>query len=169
MLPIPSWALTLSFWLHMLATVAWLGGLAALALIVIPSLRRSLKPKEFANWLTALNKRLDPIGWLSLGLLTFTGLIQMDSNSNYQGLFNVSNPWAQAICFKHIAFAGMIGISAYITWVVAPALQQGALRRATGKQDATGQNWARRLQTMIVVNLVLGLIVLAFTALARTS
>ena len=26
---IPQWALLLSFWLHMLATVAWLGGLAA--------------------------------------------------------------------------------------------------------------------------------------------
>lgn len=169
MLPIPSWALTLSFWLHMLATVAWLGGLAALALIVIPSLRRSLRPKEFADWLTALNKRLDPIGWLSLGLLTFTGLVQMDSNSNYQGLFNFSNPWAQAICLKHIAFVGMIGVSAYITWVVAPAMQQGALRRATGKQDGTGQKWSRRLQMMIAINLALGLMVLALTALARTS
>jgi uncharacterized membrane protein len=167
--PIPSWALTLSFWLHMLATVAWLGGLAGLALIVIPSLRRSLKPKEFANWLTSLNKRLDPIGWFSLGLLTFTGLIQMDSNSNYQGLFNFSNPWAQAICLKHIAFVGMIGVSAYVTWIVAPALQQAALRRAAGKQDATGQKWTGRLQILIAVNFALGLIVLAFTALARTS
>jgi uncharacterized membrane protein len=169
MLPIPSWALTLSFWLHMLATVIWLGGLAALALIVIPSLRHSLKPKEFANWLTALNKRLDPIGWLSLGLLTFTGLVQMDSNSNYQGLFNFSSPWAQAICLKHIAFLGMIGVSAYITWVVAPALQRGALQSAAGKRDATGQKWTRRLQMMIAFNLALGLVVLAFTALARTS
>ncbi|MEX1071718.1 MAG: CopD family protein [Anaerolineales bacterium] len=169
MLPIPTWALTLSFWLHMLATVVWLGGLATLALIVLPSLRRSLKPKEFADWLTALNKRLDPIGWLSLGLLTFTGLVQMDSNSNYEGLFNFSNPWAQAICLKHIAFVGMIAVSAYITWVVAPALQQGALRRAAGRQDGAGKKWARRLQTMIFINLALGFLVLAFTALARTS
>jgi uncharacterized membrane protein len=168
MLPIPPWALTLSFWLHMLATVAWLGGLATLALIAIPSLRRSLKPKEFATWLTTLNKRLDPIGWLSLGLLTFTGLVQMDSNSNYQGLFNFSNPWAQAICLKHVAFVGMIAVSAYITWVVAPALQQSALRWAAGRQDSSGK-WTRRLQVMIAINLALGLIVLAFTALARTS
>ncbi|MEX1071067.1 MAG: hypothetical protein WEC37_00425, partial [Anaerolineales bacterium] len=121
-MPIPTWALTLSFWLHMLATVVWLGGLAALVLMVLPAMRRSLKPKEFASWLTNLNTRLDSIGWFSLGLLTFTGLIQMDSNSNYEGLFSISNPWSQAICLKHIAFFGMIAVSAYVTWGVAPAL-----------------------------------------------
>jgi uncharacterized membrane protein len=79
---IPHWALLLSFWLHMLATVAWLGGLAALALFVLPSMHRSLAPRDYANWVAALNQRLDPIGWFSLGLLIFTGLLQMDFASN---------------------------------------------------------------------------------------
>lgn len=153
----------------MLATVVWLGGLAALALFVLPAMRRSLNPEDFANWLSALNQRLDPIGWFCLGLLAFTGLLQMDSNPNYTGLLKLSNTWSQAIFFKHIAFFGMIGVSAYLTWGVAPALRRAALRRAKGKGEKEDQVWLQRFQRLIALNLILGFLVLAFTALARTS
>ena len=162
---IPAWALQLSFWLHMLATVVWIGALAALALLVLPSVRRALKPAEFAKWLSNLNQRLDPLGWFSLGLLTFTGLIQMEANPNYVGLFNLANPWAQAICMKHIVFLGMIGVSAYLTWIVAPALRRTALK-GSGSQLT---KIVSRFQNLVVLNLILGILVLAFTALARTS
>lgn len=168
-MPIPPWALLLSFWLHMLATVVWVGGLAALALIVLPAMQRVLKPREFATWLTALNKRLDPIGWFSLGLLTFTGLVQMDANPNYVGFLAFSNPWSQVILLKHMVFLGMIAVSAYITWWVAPALQRAAVFRARRVHDDSGLHWQTRLQQLIATNFVLGLIVLVFTALARTS
>ena len=39
----PSWALALVFWLHMLATVTWLGGLAAIAILVLPAAKLTLK------------------------------------------------------------------------------------------------------------------------------
>lgn len=166
---IPQWALLLSFWLHMLATVVWLGGLAALALFVLPAMRRSLSPKDFANSLSALNQRLDPLGWFCLGLLVFTGLLQMDSNPNYAGLLALSNLWSQAICLKHIAFFGMIAISVYLTWGVTPALRRAALGRAKGKGEKEDQVWLQRFQRLIALNLFLGFLVLAFTALARTS
>lgn len=168
-MPFPAWALPLAFWLHMLATVIWVGGLAALALIVLPTLRRSLKPRVFANWLTTLNKRLDPIGWFSLGLLTFTGLVQMEANPSYVGLLAVSNAWSQAILFKHIVFVGMIAVSAYVTWKVAPEVQRSALKQARGIRDGSDQYWQARLQQFIGLNLFLALLVLVFTAIARTS
>ena len=168
-MPIPPWALLLSFWLHMLATVVWLGSLAALALLVLPSIRRSLKPGEFAAWLDGLNRRLDPLGWFCLGILTFTGLVQMESNPNYVGLLSVSNDWALAICAKHIVFFSMIGVSAYLTWGLAPALRRAAIKRAKGKDLATDQAILARFQQLVVLNLSLGLLVLVFTALARIS
>lgn len=167
---IPAWALLISFWLHMLATVAWLGGLAALALFVFPSMRRTLTVKQFASWANALNRRLDPIGWFSLGLLTFTGLLQMDGNPNYEGLLSISNPWAVAICLKHVVFLGMIGVSAVLTWSVAPALGRAALQQARGKTSGVPvEQTLRRFQSLIVLNLLLGLLVLAFTAMARIA
>ncbi|MEX2161997.1 MAG: CopD family protein [Anaerolineales bacterium] len=168
-MPIPPWALLLSFWLHMLITVLWLGTLAALALFVLPAMRRSLKPPAFAAWLAGVNRRLDPLGWFSLGLLTFTGLVQMDANPSYVGLFAVSNPWAAAIFAKHVVFLGMIAVSGYLTWVVSPALGRAALRRARGAGAKADLPILGRFQILISANLTLGLLVLAFTALARIS
>ncbi len=166
---IPPWALLLSFWLHMLVTVIWLGSLAALAVLVLPSMRRNFKPAEYASWLTFLNERLDPLTWLALGLLTFTGLVQMEANPNYPGLFNLSNTWAQAICLKHIAFVGMIAVSGYVTWSLTPALRRAAITRAKGRQTNADQLLIRRFQLLVTLDLVFGLLILAFTALARTA
>ena len=161
-------ALLLSFWLHMLATVVWLGSLAALATFVLPSLRRSLKPADYASAVVSINRRLDPLGWFCLGLLTFTGLLQMDSSPSYQGLFAIVNPWSVAMCAKHLVFIGMILVSGYLTWSVAPALQTAALQRAGGKR-VLDQQVLRRFQLLIIANLALGILVLVFTALARVS
>jgi uncharacterized membrane protein len=166
---IPEWALLLSFWLHMAATVAWLGGLAALALVVIPSAKKSLSRHDFASWLTALNQRLDPIGWFSLGILVFTGLLQMDASPNYAGFLTLSNAWAVAICLKHIVFFGMIGVSGYLTWGVAPAMRRAAFSRGAKQGNNRLDFWLRRFQLLIGVNLGLGLLILVFTALARVS
>ena len=165
----PEWALLLSFWLHMLATVLWLGGLAAFVLLMLPGMRRSLEAKHFADWLRATNRRLDSIGWISLALLTATGLIQMSANPNYDGLFIVNNGWALAICLKHIAFGGMLVVSAYSTWGLSPALQRAALLRATVGDEGQEAPLLARLQRLIALNLILGVVVLAFTALARIA
>ncbi len=168
---IPDWALLISFWLHMLATAVWLGSLAALALFVLPSLRRRLPAREYAAWLRALNTRLDPLGWFSLGLLTFTGLMQMTPNPNYDGFLSISNPWAVAMLAKHLVFFAMIGVSAYLTWKVSPALGRAALRRARaqGRLDAGDQALLTQFQRLVTANLLLGLLVLVFTAWARIS
>jgi uncharacterized membrane protein len=153
----------------MFATVVWIGGLATLAILVIPLMRRSLKLREFYNWLAMLNKRLDPIGWFSLGLLTFTGLIQMEDNANYAGLLAVSNQWSQAILVKHILFLGMVLVSAYMTWVLAPAIQRSAFLGARKRTTSSPLPLENRMQQLITVNFILGLLVLVFTAIARIS
>lgn len=165
----PAWALTLSFWLHMLATVVWVGGLAVIALLVFPIARRTLEVQAYADFVRRVNKRLDPIGWFGLSLLTVTGLIQMSANPNYQGFLAFRNPWARAILFKHIAFLAIILISAYQTWNLAPRLERAALRRGLGKPAPGDQNLHRRESRLLAVNLVLGVIVLLLTALARVA
>ncbi|HEX7973402.1 MAG TPA: hypothetical protein VF498_03265, partial [Anaerolineales bacterium] len=81
----PAWALTLAYWLHMLATVVWIGGLAAVTLLVLPAARQALPSPAFAGLLSSIQRRLEPIGWLSLTVLIATGLVQMSASSNYKG------------------------------------------------------------------------------------
>src|SRR3989304_5046904 len=94
----PNWALVLSFWLHMLATIVGVGGLALLALVVWPGARAGPGPgPQLAALLGHLHKRFDPLAWGSLAVLIVTGLMQMSANPNYDGLLRITNPWTAAI------------------------------------------------------------------------
>ncbi len=165
----PDWALTLSFWLHMLATVVWIGGLAILSLVVIPAGRQNLPPDQYAVLLAGVQKRLDPLAWFSLALLVVTGLVQMTGNPNYDGLLAINNRWAAAILAKHVAFVGMTAVSAALTWWVLPGLRRAALRQSHGQPVPPSEQLHGRELRLLRLNLALGLVVLALTALARTA
>lgn len=166
---IPFWALSLAFWLHMVATVVWIGSLAALVILVLPVARRTLDSSTYVNFLDHLQRRLDPLGWLSLVLLLATGLFQLSANPNYEGFLSISNRWAVSILIKHILFAVMIAISAYMTWWLLPSLRRIALLREKGLDTQQTENLENREVWMLRVNLILGLLILGLTAIARAS
>jgi uncharacterized membrane protein len=162
-------ALTLAYWLHMLATVVWIGGLATLVLLVLPLSRRYLPASDYANLIGQIHRRLDPLAWMSLVILVGTGLFQMSANPNYQGFITIANRWSAAILLKHLVFLGMVGVSAYLTWGVLPALQRLALKRVAGQDASTAGQWHRREVFLLRLNFALGIVVLGLTALARAS
>jgi uncharacterized membrane protein len=166
MLQPPDWALTLIYWLHMLATVVWIGGLAALSFFVLPAARGSLDPGAYGRLLQGVQRRLEPLGWLCLAVLVGTGLFQMSANPNYQGFLVFNNRWAVAILLKHVVFALLAAASAYLSWGVLPRLRRLALRRAAETEAAGLRVQESRL---LQLNLVLSILILALTALARVS
>ena len=165
----PVWALSLMYWLHMLATVIWIGGLATMSILVLPSARQALDLSGYARLLTGMRRKLDLLGWLSLLVLLSTGMFQMSSNPNYLGFLSVNNQWSVAILVKHIVFLLMAGISAYLTWGIIPKLSRLALRQAEGQDTPEANELRHREALLLRINLVLGAIVLALTALARAS
>lgn len=168
---IPPWGLSIAYWLHMLATVIWIGGLAALGLFVLPAARRALDEPAYAAFLSALQTRFDPLSWFSLTLLAATGMFQMSANPNYNGFLAVDTAWAYAILVKHLLFFGMTGLSAYLTWGLLPQLRRLALRRAkTGDLPAAEAARLERQQLRLMqLNLALGIVILALTAIARSA
>jgi uncharacterized membrane protein len=164
------WALTLAYWFHMLATVVWIGGLSALSFIVLPSARKALNHEGYSLLLERYQQRLDWMGWLSLAVLFGTGMFQMSAHPNYEGFFSVENRWAAAIFTKHMVIFGMIGISAYLTWGVFPRIRRNAMLQAKGLQDdGKARNILKWNTRLVFLNLLLGAVVLALTALARVS
>lgn len=167
----PTWALWLAYWLHMLATVIWIGGLAALAIFVLPAARRVLDAPAYAAFLSGLQQRFDPLGWFSLVILTATGMFQMSASPGYQGFLAIENRWAAAILVKHLLFFGMAGLSAYLTWGVMPKIRRLALRRSASPQadEPEARRLAAQETRLLQLNLLLGVLVLALTAIARAS
>lgn len=166
----PTVALTIAFWLHMLATVTWVGGQAILSVVVFPISRKSLALEDHHRFLTAINRRMSTIGGLSLAVLIGTGLIQMSANQNFTGYLSTDSQWAVSILLKHIAFVGILLLSGYQTWNLAPAAERIALLQAKGRTTEDQQDILRRRELRILrVNVILSTIVLLFTALARVS
>ncbi len=180
----PTWALALIYALHMLSTVVWIGGLSALVMLVLPAAQRVLDMKSYAALLENIQRRLDPIGWFCLVVLAATGMFQMSANPNYHGFMAIDNGWAVAILLKHGVYVLMIGVSAYISGWVLPGLRRAALRLAKsqdGKDGKDGQKLSeqrdssaaaqmQRLNILLLrLNLVLAVLILALTALARAS
>ena len=123
----PTWVLTLIYWLHMLATVVWVGSLAAISLLVLPSIKRTLDPDTQLVFIEALQKRLEPIAWFSISLLIVTGLFQMSVNPHYDGFLSTSTQWSLAILTKHILGVFMVVTSAIQTWEVIPAIRRAII------------------------------------------
>lgn len=165
----PFWALSIAYWLHMLATVLWIGGLALLSLLVLPSARKTLDIQAYADFIDDLRRRLDSLGWLSIAILLASGMIQMSASEHYEGFLSIKNLWAGAILVKHLLFSLMVGLSSYVTWVILPGLRKSALLRAMGKESADFETLQQRSILLMQVNMVLGIGVLLLTAIARSA
>jgi uncharacterized membrane protein len=166
-----SLALTLIYSLHMLATVAWVGGLAAFALIILPAAKKGLPASAFDPFFGRMSTRLQLIGWFSLVVLVITGLFQMSAHPRYEGVLAINNTWSVAIFAKHIVIGSMVVISAYVTWILNPAYQRLALLKAKGALEDDSQLVRLQQREILALRLMLGIsvIVLLLTALARVS
>lgn len=165
----PAWALALVYWLHMLATVAWIGGIVSISILILPAARRSLKPVDQLAFIEALQKRLEPLAWFSLGLLIATGMFQLSANSHYNGFFDVSTQWSLAILVKHGLVALMVVVSAVQTWEVLPNIRRALLRRGKGATEGEYQKLQLREERLLRMNFILSILILAATALARSA
>jgi uncharacterized membrane protein len=160
--------LSLAYWLHMIATIVWVGGLALLALVVWPAARATLGDgPELAALVLRLQQRFAPLAWLSLAVLVVTGLIQMSASENYDGLLQIANPWAAAMLAKHLAVGGMVGLGVAQQWFVLPELGRLAVLRAQGRATPEAAALARRERLLTRLSLAAGVLVLGLTALAR--
>ncbi|MFZ3078368.1 MAG: CopD family protein [Bellilinea sp.] len=168
---LPDFGLALAYWLHILATVTWIGGLIALSVLVIPAARRTLPPGDYAALLDRLQAGLQRIGWLSLAVLIATGMFQMSAHPAYEGFLTISNAWAVAILIKHIMVGFMVLMGAYLTWGIMPSLRRMALLRAAGQNldAAKGLALHKRESRVLTINLILSILVLLLTAIARAA
>ena len=64
-------------WIHVIAAVIWIGGNLILAMVIVPYFRQNLPPVQRIKLLTQIGKRFEPIVWGCVGILFFTGLINV--------------------------------------------------------------------------------------------
>ena len=159
-------ALALSLFFHIAATVIWIGGILLITFLVVPEIHRALAEQPaLYQLLTRLRKRFSIVGNLALVTLIVTGVLQMSTDPNYEGLLSFSNRWSQVLLVKHILLLVMALAGLFLQLIVAPALERTSLLLERGQGDAS--EWSRlrlRERRLTVVIALLALSILAASA-----
>jgi uncharacterized membrane protein len=165
----PAWALALTYWLHLLATVSWIGSLAGISFLVLPAMQRSLTPETQLVFIEAMQKRLEPIAWFSMSLLVLTGLFQMSVDPHYDGFLSVSTQWSLAILTKHVLGIVMVVVSAIQTWEVIPAIRRAIVRSKKNQNAEELESLRRREILLLRINFGLSILILLATSFASAA
>ena len=153
----------LSYWIHLLATIIWLGGIALMALVALPALKRG---QLAANQWLQLQKQFSLWANGSFVLLLITGFVQMTNDSNYTGFMTLDSTWAWAMLAKHIAFVVMVLLMLYMQFSLYPAMERakmlGEKRPSLAKSQQ--EQLSKQETRLLWLNLGVAGLVLFFTA-----
>ena len=159
-------ALALSLFFHIGATVIWIGGILLVTFLVAPELNRALAEQPAVNQLLRrIRKRFTLLGNLALAVLIVTGVLQMSTDPNYEGLLSFGNRWSQVLLIKHLLIILMAAAGLILQFAVAPELERTSLLLERGKgETAEWRRLRRREQRLTALIAALALLVLAASA-----
>lgn len=145
------------YWLHLIATVIWIGGITFILFIAIPSAKQVLGA-EAGKLMGEISKRFTPIANYSIILLIVTGAVLTAVNKQFLGIGNFGNSWSLGLIMKHVLVFVMVAVHFYRGLVLAPKI---------AKTDAVSEKTSlQKLSLNLVkVNFCLGAIVLLLSGI----
>jgi len=138
-------------WLHYLATVMWIGGMAFNLLILRPSMT-VIDQNQRPVLGTKVLKRFIIFAWLSIAVLILTGISIALTGVGFENIF--STTYGIVLLGKHFVTLIMILIVTWVSFVLSTKLASYA-----PKPDTT--------LILVKINLSLGVLVLLLTAILR--
>jgi uncharacterized membrane protein len=148
---------SISYWLHSLATVIFIGHYVLLSLIYLPV----LSGNGNGTTLSEISKRSRLWMYASLIIFIVTGIILMLVDSEYLGVGNFNNFWGVLMLVKHILILGMIAMGFWFNAI----LRIGPLMSSnTGTAQAVA-----RFRQYVNLMAISGVLVLLLTAIAQVE
>jgi uncharacterized membrane protein len=149
-------------WLHLMATVTWIGGIATNILVILPSTREVLEQPLAGKLMGSVMKRFRIIVYISIVVLVISGILMNLFNKSYLGVTQLGNLWTQVILVKHIFVVALIVLAVYAFEVLAPKVSRLAVK-------GPSQELVRlqKLQlNLALLGFALGIIILFLTGIA---
>ncbi len=119
---------TLIDWLHIMATITWIGGMFTNFVIVRPAMGKALSPSEAGKLMGALMKRFRIVVYISIVVLGVTGIPLKIINENYISIINFENSWEIISFIKHICYGVMVLLAVYTFEILSPKMMKVAAR-----------------------------------------
>ncbi len=146
-------------WIHLMATVAWIGGMLTNFFIYLPVLGKVLEPPTLGKLMGAVMKRFRVMVYISIGLLLITGILSGfvlgDSND-----FSSGDSWIVILFAKIAVFTVMVILALYAFEILAPKVAKIAA-------DGPSPRLVRIQKTQMSLALtgfIMGIIILALSA-----
>ena len=153
-----TYLIALSTWLHILATIVWIGYYLITSLIYLPVLERCLQTNLLRDLLEQFSARLRPFFGGSLLIFLGTGTYLMLVNQNYLGLGNFfGNPWSLLIVLKHGLVLAFLALAVF------------SERAFLGQISDRNPEALKKFHWTLNINVVLGLVILLMTSIAQTG
>lgn len=156
----------LSVYLHILAATIWIGGMAALGLLLVPLLRKDRFEDVATPLLHESALRFRWIGWGALGVLIVTGLFNARARgmpwSAWVDLGFWTTAWGQALGWKLVFVVLVLAVSAVHDFHFGPKairLMENAPESPEAERMRWWSSWLGRL------TLLLSLVILWFAIL----
>ena len=102
--------LAVSFWLHLVATVTWIGGIVFILFIAIPTAKQVLGA-EAGKLMGEISKRFTPLANYSIFFIIVTGIVLTSTNQ-----------WTWVLIVKHVLVLGMVAVHFYRGLILAPKI-----------------------------------------------
>ncbi len=147
--------------LHLLAAMAWIGGMLFLSLIVVPIFKREGFNQERTWLFKSVALRFRVVVWISILSILFTGAFLLSAHVDSS---TGSQSWPMILQLKLFLVTFLIGITAAHDFWIGPLVARrkagsGSLRPAE-KVLLTVSPWIARLSLLIaLVILFLGILV----------
>lgn len=165
--------LSLSHFLHLMATVIWIGGIMMILLVILPGAKESLESALMTKRLMKeITKRFTPMANISILVLIVTGIFIAYYEKKFTGLLDFNTLWNTVMFLKHFFVALMVIIHFYRGLMLNPRIGRLSSKINESKVTSPLSSRVQRLQKfsldLVKVNLVLGMIVLMMTGISSS-
>lgn len=119
---------TLIDWLHIMATVVWIGGMFTNFFILRPSLSKALSPADAGKLMGVVMKKTRIVVYVSIVVLGVTGIPLKIINPNYISIINFENSWEIVSFVKHLCYGILVLLAFYSFEILSPKVRKIAAK-----------------------------------------
>ena len=149
---------SLSTWLHALATIIMIGYYLFTTLILLPIFEGQMQTDALRGMLEQVSARLRPYFGVSLLFFLVTGTHLMLINESYLGFSNFfGNLWSLLIVIKHVMVLTFLALAAY------------SERAFLAKISDQNPKALSQFRWALKINTVQGLVILLLTSIAQAG
>jgi len=109
-------------WIHVIAAVTWVGGNLILAMVIVPHFRQNLPPVQRIKLLTQIGKRFEPVVWVCIVVLFFTGIVNIFFSVDITSPSPISAAFMRTLLIKILLFFVLIILTVLHSMIFAPRL-----------------------------------------------